>query len=746
MKKQLLLGSALLAAISAFPQSGRVKPQPIGTADMAARFAHKYELINNPDEKIVDPSKIVKPIGPMHPVQQNRSSAATTWQALSGSMNIYGMLVSTSKPLQYHSGLNAVSFVHRKSFTYVMSPVASPSGAVTGGVVADISPSIDGTTWDSTCVWNNNTNWARYPQGAILNPIPGNNNLSNAYVIAAGPTTQANTALGWVGSYLATKKLNVYDNVASTVTNAQQFIPNTPSTTPPPYGAIGKVDFPRYDMAITGDTVRAVGTIVGDVNATGAAYGFRGARVLKGYIDQVTGTMVWSGDSVIPDVEYTTGGSPVIFGEPHMAWSPSGNVGYVWFIGVKSGATGANRGYQPVVYKTTTYGRTWTAVNGPDFNTSAYDNVLSKLDSARNNFGSSVYSPTMRIPQFNVGEGFDGIVDANNKLHIFGTIISTAKEDIDSVGYYFTYLNADGERYQYPHVPGYRPYLYDFTEGATNGAWKVTVIDSMSSEGPGTRSGDNGYGANPWDATGGTGGTDKVESDARIQLSRDPSGKYIIYTWAESDTAFTSSQMKWNNIPNIKARAVEIGSIAVTGGVESTLTKSTNEINVTNPAGGSPNPFVASNAQYHYVSPTTKFVSSSGTVYNFKLPMTVSNNQSTPMTQLLPNTHWYSTTELTFTIVSTVGIDEHALQSVQSSVLYPNPTKGNASVLINLKENSKIDINVMNLVGQVVKTMSADAVSGENEINVDLSGLTSGIYMVNVKVGGSSTTKKLIVE
>ena len=739
MKKQLLLGSALLAAMSAFPQSGRVKPQPSASVDMAARYAHKYDMINNPNEKLGDPSQIVKPIGPVHPVQ--RSSAATTWQALSGSLNIYGVIVSTSKPLQYHSVLNAVSFIHRKSFTYVMNPIATPSGAVTGGIVAQISAGIDGTSWDSTCVWNNNANWARYPQGAIYNP-PGNTSLSNAYAIAAGPVTQANTALGWVGSYLASKKLNIFDNVASTVPGAQQYISNSPSPTPPAYGAIGKIDFPRYDMTVTGDTIRAVGTIVNNVNGTGAAYGFRGANVIKGYLDQVSGTMIWKGDSVIPNVEMTTAGTPVIFGEPHMAWNNSGSVGYVWFIGCRSGHTGANKGYQPIVYKTETYGRSWTEVQGINFNSPTFSVVTSKLDSARG-FVGGIYLPMHRAPQFNIGEGFDGIVDANNKLHIVATVISSAKEDVDSLGYYFTYLNADGERYNYPHVPGYRPYIYDFTEGATPGSWNVTVIDSMSSEGPGTRSGDAGYGSNPWDATGGS-GTDKIQSEARIQLSRSPDGKYLLYTWAESDTAFTSSQFKWNTIPNVKVRAAHITSVAVGANVASILNVSTAEINATSAASG--NAFVQSNAQMHYVSPVAKVVSSTSTTANFKLPMTVSNNQNVPMTQLLPNTHWYATTDLTFTFPTTINIAEYNLTSVNSSVLFPNPAKGSASVLIDLQDNANVDLKVMNLVGEVVKTSNANGVSGQNEINIDLSGLSSGIYMVNVKVGGASTTKKLIVE
>ena len=50
-------------------------------------------------------------------------------------MNIYGMVIPYSKPLQWNDELNAVSFIHRKSPTYTMNPPAA-STAETGGIIA----------------------------------------------------------------------------------------------------------------------------------------------------------------------------------------------------------------------------------------------------------------------------------------------------------------------------------------------------------------------------------------------------------------------------------------------------------------------------------------------------------------------------------------------------------------------------------------------------------------------------------
>jgi LEA14-like dessication related protein len=52
----------------------------------------------------------------------------------------------------------------------------------------------------------------------------------------------------------------------------------------------------------------------------------------------------------------------------------------------------------------------------------------------------------------------------------------------------------------------------------------------------------------------------------------------------------------------------------------------------------------------------------------------------------------------------------------------------------------------MNAIGQLVKTSKTQGQVGQNSINIDLSGLSAGIYLVNVKVGNATSTKKLIVQ
>lgn len=60
--------------------------------------------------------------------------------------------------------------------------------------------------------------------------------------------------------------------------------------------------------------------------------------------------------------------------------------------------------------------------------------------------------------------------------------------------------------------------------------------------------------------------------------------------------------------------------------------------------------------------------------------------------------------------------------------------------------NAKIALEVYNNLGQLVKTKHVDGNAGSNSINFELNGLTSGIYLVKVKVDNASSTKKLIIE
>lgn len=92
-----------------------------------------------------------------------------------------------------------------------------------------------------------------------------------------------------------------------------------------------------------------------------------------------------------------------------------------------------------------------------------------------------------------------------------------------------------------------------------------------------------------------------------------------------------------------------------------------------------------------------------------------------------------------------VGIKEQN-SVVSGHKFYPNPAANNGTLEITLNDNSKMEINVMNAVGQVVYSTSVNGAAGFNKVDLNLSSLTNGIYFYQVKAGNSKTiTNKFVI-
>lgn len=745
MKKHLLLGSALLAAISVYPQHGRM-PQNVTIENYAERVAKRIstDLIaaEAAEKKAANANYIPSPAENVESENlrpSNTNSFATTWNAFTGSWNIYGNIVGSSAVLHYNEDLNAVSFVHRKSRTYQVSPSLAPDAAANGAIVAMVSQNW-GASWDSTCFYGSNSQWGRYPQGAIYNPN-GNTCIDQAYIVGTGPVTPP--AAGWTGNFYASKQLGAanYNGTISAVPNATQVLLHANT-------GVNKTDFQRYDFTTTDDgKVRSAGMIVKDISGTTfAAQGNRGTRIMTGTFN--AGVFTWAPDSLIPQTVVNSDGSKELFSTPYMAWNESGTVGYVFQIGVAATATNNNRGYQPIIFKTVNSGASWAPVSGIDFNApGAFTWLLDHILSTRS-------QTNVTIPVFDLDEGISAVVDKNDKLHIVSLIKSATSQHPDSLKFTYLFTNSDNEEYGYRHTPGLRPYLFDFVgDGAPNSPWTAILIDSLSSEAPsGDPANPRGYASYPWQVNP-EGAGSKTVSDARIQASRTADGNYIVYTFAESDTLVTTNGVKWNQLPNVKARLLNV----TTQSVHPT------EINITRPVGVPSNSNVASRAYFHYASRKCAVAQSTPIGANgpcIVLPITVSRNAQ--LDPLLSITHRYASAALNFGGVAdadmvlpakaacatetTTSVFENNINSVNSSFLYPNPASNSAILSLNLQNNSNVNVIVSNMVGQVVSTATAEGVAGENNVDVNVSGLAKGIYMVTVKIDNATSTKKLIVE
>ena len=76
--------------------------------------------------------------------------------------------------------------------------------------------------------------------------------------------------------------------------------------------------------------------------------------------------------------------------------------------------------------------------------------------------------------------------------------------------------------------------------------------------------------------------------------------------------------------------------------------------------------------------------------------------------------------------------------------LFPNPTAGNVKISVDAKENSSIEINVVNITGQLVLSENRLLELGNNLIEVETSELSDGVYFVKINNQKSASVMKFI--
>ncbi|MES2763560.1 MAG: T9SS type A sorting domain-containing protein [Bacteroidota bacterium] len=97
--------------------------------------------------------------------------------------------------------------------------------------------------------------------------------------------------------------------------------------------------------------------------------------------------------------------------------------------------------------------------------------------------------------------------------------------------------------------------------------------------------------------------------------------------------------------------------------------------------------------------------------------------------------------------VCVTGVKESISNTVADMNFYPNPASTSATLDIKLTEGAKLDISIINTVGQTVYSTSVIGNVGANKVDFNLNNLSSGLYFYQVKVGNSKAiTKKFAVE
>jgi len=374
------------------------------------------------------------------------------------------------------------------------------------------------------------------------------------------------------------------------------------------------------------------------------------------------------------------------------AWSDDGTIGYIWTLG--RDATTDFRSYQPLVWKTTDSGANWTKMTPFDFSTLSV--ITDKLQPMR--------GMTTSRPQFS--SSIDGVVDANGDLHLISLIQAAFSNNNDSLGYSYVVAGVDDNN------AFYNP-IYDVY--TTNTGWNARYLASIYTfDVPAAESG---YGS----------GTDAIGWDLRLQAGRTKDGTKIFAGWSDSDTLSAptgSNNMPLNAFPNLYVCAWDI----VTG-------KQTNPTNFT--IGSSQD----GDCYFHYMSDI--IIANAGT---YTIPMTEIDKGNDPIN---PVTHNYvqGIQFVDADFVTNPGFASTINNIATVSQNRPNPFSGNTNIDVHLTQAADVVIDVMNITGQKVMQLNNGRLSaGNHTFQIDGSSLSAGVYFYTVYAGGSSVTKKMIVQ
>lgn len=668
MKKQLLFGFAAFTALAVTAQnSSRVLTNP--TVKKMVTFR----------PVVAEPMN-----GQYSPVQNNANKVtAPPYKRMGGSSNVFGVLSSETRALNYNADLNATGLVFRKQAGWT-----GITGGNSGTIIYAYSTN-PAVSWDSTVVAASGTQFHRYPTGGIYNPA-GNTIPANAYAVTSGPW---HPGANWQGAFFGSKQLTIPGNNTNgnvVYSDNLALLPNQ-----------RKQDFARVDFQITSNGIAHVlGDIFADANGTtAAAQGWRGVMLNSGTFN--AGSFTWTVDSLKPNFKTYGAGNVHGYSRANQAWSDDGQIGYVIFVGVDANAVAGTsmNTFQPFVYKTVNAGATWSRF-APLFNFSLIPAIGGRTYAANNGVVK---------PWVSVSEGASATVDANGNLHFLATFNSSSSDHIDSLGYSYN-----------PNFKTNWNYITDFNTTATG--WCATVIDSLNTDGP-TDAQSN------W-----TNGATGIGYDARLQISRTKNGQKIIYSWADSDTTIAAGHL--NTQPSIRMKGFDVATNMYTA------TKNMS-------AGKAGADFFS---YFFYTSP----IIANPSVGNWLIPTSFTSSDPGTYDGLAGVSYYYMhdniLTAADFSVLSfggcvPTGINHLADNTFENVNFYPNPTANNGTIDVQLNATAKLDITILNAVGQSVYSTSVSGNIGSNKIELNLNNLSSGLYFYQVKVGNSKAiTKKFAVE
>lgn len=93
------------------------------------------------------------------------------------------------------------------------------------------------------------------------------------------------------------------------------------------------------------------------------------------------------------------------------------------------------------------------------------------------------------------------------------------------------------------------------------------------------------------------------------------------------------------------------------------------------------------------------------------------------------------------------SVEDYAAPFLKEFTIYPNPTSGEVTLTIETVEaiNGPMSLKVYSLIGQEMMKETITPFSGVRKVQLDLSNLPKGLYMVEISNGDKSRIKRVSV-
>jgi len=103
-----------------------------------------------------------------------------------------------------------------------------------------------------------------------------------------------------------------------------------------------------------------------------------------------------------------------------------------------------------------------------------------------------------------------------------------------------------------------------------------------------------------------------------------------------------------------------------------------------------------------------------------------------------------------YTFVVTDCANPNSVAEVQSSfelgAVTPNPANQTARIPFTLGNNDRVELTLVNMVGERILSKSFAGKRGENFMSLDVADLPAGIYLYTVQSGNKKATRKLVIQ